>query len=42
MFAFRFLAIGAFLAEIYLIPYVNLKIQGQGHDVNRKNIIVFF
>ena len=32
MFAFRFMAIGPFLAEIYKqIPYLTLKIQGQGH-----------
>ena len=31
MFAFRFVAIGSLLAEIYEIPYLTLKIQGQGH-----------
>ena len=31
MFAFRFLAIGPFLAEIYQILYLTLKTQGQGH-----------
>ena len=31
MFAFRFVAIGQFLAEIQQIPYVTLKMQGQGH-----------
>ena len=34
MFAFRFVTIGPFLAEIYQIPYLTLKIQGQGHDEN--------
>ena len=33
--AFRFVAIGPFLAEIYQIPYLTLKIQAQGHDENR-------
>ena len=34
MFAFqsRFVAIGSFLAEIEEIPYLTLKIQGQGHS----------
>ena len=31
MFAFRFVAIGPFLAEISQILYLTLKIQGQGH-----------
>ena len=31
MFAFHFVAIGPFLAEIYQILYLTLKIQGQGH-----------
>ena len=31
VFAFRFVAIGPFLAEIEPIPYLTLKIQGQGH-----------
>ena len=31
MFAFRFMAIGTFLAEIQQILYLSLKIQGQGH-----------
>ena len=31
MFAFRFVAIGPFLAEIQQILYLTLKIQGQGH-----------
>ena len=31
MFAFCFVAMGPFLAEIKRIPYLNLKIQGQGH-----------
>ena len=31
MFAFRFVAIGPLLAEIQQIPYLTLKIQGQGH-----------
>ena len=31
MFAFCFVAIGPFLAEIWQIPYLTLKIQGQGH-----------
>ena len=31
MFAFRFVAIGPFLAEIWEIPYLTLKFQGQGH-----------
>ena len=32
MFAFRFVAIRPFLAEIKQILYLTLKIQGQGHD----------
>ena len=35
MFAFRFVAIVPFLAEKKQIPYLILKIQGQGHDENR-------
>ena len=35
LFAFRFVAIGPFLAEIEQIPYLTLKIQSQGHDENR-------
>ena len=35
MFAFRFMATRTFLAEIQQIPYLTLKIQGQGHDENR-------
>ena len=31
MFAFRFVAIRPLLAEIWEIPYLTLKIQGQGH-----------
>ena len=31
MFAFRFMAIAPFLAEIWPIRYLTLKIQGQGH-----------
>ena len=34
MFAFRFVAIGPFLAEIQQIPYLTFKIQGQGQDEN--------
>ena len=35
MFAFRFMSIRPFLAEILQIPYLTLKIQGQGHDENQ-------
>ena len=35
MFAFRFVPIGPFLAEILQIPYLTLKNLGQGHDENR-------
>ena len=35
MFAFRFVAIRPFLAEIQQIPYLTLKIQGQGHNEYR-------
>ena len=35
MFAFRFVAIGPFLAEILQIPYLTLKNLGQGHNENR-------
>ena len=40
MFAFRFAAIGPLLAEIQQIPYLTLKIQGQGHgqDETRSHI----
>ena len=34
MFAFSFVAIGPFLAEMWQIPYLTLKIQGEGHDEN--------
>ena len=37
MFAFCFVAIGPFLAEIKQIPYLTLKIQGQGYDENWLN-----
>ena len=32
---FHFAAIRPVLAEIYQIPYLTMKIQGQGHDENR-------
>ena len=35
MFAFRFVAIGPFLAELLQIPYLTLKNLDQGHDENR-------
>ena len=35
MFAFCFVAIGPFLAEILQIPYLILKNLGQGHNKNR-------
>ena len=35
MLAFRFVAITPLLAEIQQIPYLTLKIQGQGHGENR-------
>ena len=35
MFAFCFMAIRPFLAEILRIAYLTLKIQGQGHDEKR-------
>ena len=35
MFAFPFVAIGPFLAEIRQIPDLTLKNLGQGHDENR-------
>ena len=35
MFAFRFVAIRPFWAEIWQIPYLTLKNLGQGHDENR-------
>ena len=31
MLAFRFVAIGPILAEVQQIPYLILRIQGQGH-----------
>ena len=34
-FLFRFAAIGPFLAEIKQIPYLTLKMQGQGQVKNR-------
>ena len=34
MFAFRFVVIGPFLAEIKQIPYLTLKNLGQGRDEN--------
>ena len=42
MFAFRFVAIGPFLAEIWQIPYLTLKNLGQGHDENRRkcNLVI--
>ena len=35
MLAFRFVASAPLLAEIQQIPYLNLKIQGQGHGEKR-------
>ena len=35
MFAFCFVVIGPFLAEIWQIPYLTLKNLGQGHDQNQ-------
>ena len=35
MFAFCYVAIGPFLAEIKQIPYLTLKNLGEGHDENR-------
>ena len=35
MFAFCYVAIGPFLAEIKRIPYLTLKNLGEGHDQNR-------
>ena len=35
MFAFHFVAIRPFLAEIRQIPYLTLKIEGQGHGKNQ-------
>ena len=32
---FSFMAIGQFLAEIWQMPYLTLKIQSQGHDENQ-------
>ena len=34
VFAFCFVAIRPFLAEIWQVTYLTLKIQGQGHDEN--------
>ena len=31
MYAIHFMSIGAFLAQLYQIPYFTMKIQGQGH-----------
>ena len=44
MFAFHFMAIGPFLAEIYQIPYLTLKIQGQGCDENqpKSNQVIYW
>ena len=41
MFAFCLVAIGPFLAAIMQIPYLTLKIEGQGHDENqsKSNVI---
>ena len=43
MFAFRFVAIGPFLAEIKQIPYLTLKNLGQGHDQNwpKSNQVIY-
>ena len=43
MFAFCFVAIGPFLAEKEQIPYLTLKIQGQGHDENwlKSNQVIY-
>ena len=43
MFAFRFVAIGPLLAEIYQVPYLTLKNLGQGHDENRpkSNLVIY-
>ena len=39
MLAFRFVAITPLLAEIQQIPYLTLKIQGQGHGENRTKFV---
>ena len=39
MFAFCFVAIRSFLAEIWQIPYLTLKIQGHGQGQNQ--MIIF-
>ena len=43
MFAFRFMAIGPFLAEISEIPYLTLTNLGQGHDENppKSNQVIY-
>ena len=43
IFAFCFVAIGSFLAEIEKIPYLTLKILGLGQDENRpkSNQVIF-
>ena len=37
MFAFRFVTIGPFLAEIHQVQYLTLESQGQGHNENNPN-----
>ena len=43
MFAFRFVAIGPFSAEIWQIQYLTLKNLGQGHDENqlKSNLVIY-
>ena len=43
MFAFGFVGMGPLLAEIYGIPYLTLKIQGQGQDKNgpKSNQVIY-
>ena len=43
MFAFRFVAIGPFLAQIWQILYLTLKNLGQGHDENgpKSNQVIY-
>ena len=43
MFAFRFVAIGPFLAEISQIPYLTLKNLGEGHNENwsKSNQVIY-
>ena len=43
MFAFHFVAVGPFLAELWQIPYLTLKIQGQGHNENlpKSNQVIY-